>query len=915
MLCGNPGNRAYGQAVGSLQIEYTVAAISIGPGPAICSQQQRITTLVRRVCDSYSVCIDAGSACILNNLHRVHFTHGEATLRIRYHAAIKSITLVAGLGLKFKIRCIKATAHGQRAAVSDSCAAQHMRYTTCHLQNADSYVGNGIGNPRHPDFQRTTIERDQTCAESIFMPGNQLATVHHRAARVAVSTAHGNVAAAHFKRAAASQHRRNGAGVIACSRAHSGVIYRTAQRRFLSDDNAAAIRIHSDVLVHRQCTAVHNDLTQLFLMLCGNPGNRAYGQAVGSLQIEYTVAAISIGPGPAICSQQQRITTLVRRVCDSYSVCIDAGSACILNNLHRVHFTHGEATLRIRYHAAIKSITLVAGLGLKFKIRCIKATAHGQRAAVSDSSVAQLIRHITCHLQCAGADIGDGIGNALHPDFQGSSVERDCTCTQRLSIIGDQHAALDFCATRVTVSTAHGNVAATHSKRAAATHHRRYLTGVAPLSRAHGGIINRATQLGGLRDNNAAAIRIHSDVLVHRQCTAVHNDLIQLFLMLCGNPGNRAYGQAVGSLQIEYTVAAISIGPGITIRFQHQGIAAGMGVMQNCGNVIDRGSAINNLHLIGHSHSKTTLIGSNNAAIQGITLIRALSLIIQIAGIKAAAHRQRAAVADSTGQHMRDSGRSPQRAGASVGNTVGKVRCTNFQRATVEHNSPRSQRGSSSSHHRAALYRSAADVIILRVDTQCACSLLGEGHTARQLTPGRAVGIPGVILLAVHQHGGRSERTHQRHFAGAFIAEYDTDAIIVCIVDVMLLPVDGAVHIPQAVVRLVIPCCFREGGKVEVECVIHPAEVIDGPYPAAHGDIACPVGRRTHPAEQHVAAGGVQPLSRIQPQGNGSPQSQGAAIQRQCGGGGMRGGNIDDKGATGRQSQCAVHRRIPSAEA
>ena len=120
------------------------------------------------------------------------------------------------------------------------------------------------------------------------------------------------------------------------------------------------------------------------------------------------------------------------------------------------------------------------------------------------------------------------------------------------------------------------------------------------------------------------------------------------------------------------------------------------------------------------------------------------------------------------------------------------------------------------SHHSTRLYPGAAGIAVGCRDAERTAALLGESHATTQA----ATALEAVVPCAVHQHGCRSERTHQRHFAGAFIAEYDTDAILVCIVDVMLLPVDGAVHIPQAVARLVIPCCFREGGKVDPDTVI-----------------------------------------------------------------------------------------------
>ena len=95
----------------------------------------------------------------------------------------------------------------------------------------------------------------------------------------------------------------------------------------------------------------------------------------------------------------------------------------------------------------------------------------------------------------------------------------------------------------------------------------------------------------------------------------------------------------------------------------------------------------------------------------------------------------------------------------------------NFQRSIRQAHRSDAQRRGRSGHHRAALYCGAAGVIILRVDGQRARPLLGKGHAARQLAASRTVSIPGVILLAVHQHTARGYISHQRHRSRPLITE------------------------------------------------------------------------------------------------------------------------------------------------
>ena len=114
---------------------------------------------------------------------------------------------------------------------------------------------------------------------------------------------------------------------------------------------------------------------------------------------------------------------------------------------------------------------------------------------------------------------------------------------------------------------------------------------------------------------------------------------------------------------------------------------------------------------------------------------------------------------------------------------------SNFQRSIRQAHRSDAQRRGRSGHNCTTLYRGAAGVIILRVDAQCASPLLGDAHAARQLTPGRAVSIPGVILLAVHQHTARGNIPHQRHRSCPFIAEHHLHAILVGIVHLFLFPV------------------------------------------------------------------------------------------------------------------------------
>ena len=385
-----------------------------------------------------------------------------------------------------------------------------------------------------------------------------------------------------------------------------------------------------------------------------------------------------------------------------------------------------------------------------------------------------------------------------------------------------------------------------------------------------------------------------------RQCTGFQNDIG------CGRSTQNCF----------HAVRPIHDGIGTQLQFCSSLAIAGA-VECHCSAVDahrtivhQRTAAAHDIHFRARGLQETTVAFLTGGIDMGLS-----NRCCQCRGIKQAFQSQLSAVVDSTGKRVCFTVGHLQGACPCVGEGIGKACHRDFQCTSVKYNLPSAQSlGIIHDKHTALDFRTAG-VTVGRLDSQFTCSLLGQAHIARQLAAFGCISFPSVVLGAVHQHTVRRQLTYQRHCSCSLISENHTDSVAVSPVEFMLLPVNRTVYIPDPVPRSVIPGSLGQRGVVQVECVIHPAEVIDRPHSAADGDMACPVGRLTHPAKQHVAAIGSQPFCRIQLQGNASTQSQGAVIQCQRSGGRVRGGNIDDKGATGRQGQCAVHRRILSAEA
>ena len=365
-----------------------------------------------------------------------------------------------------------------------------------------------------------------------------------------------------------------------------------------------------------------------------------------------------------------------------------------------------------------------------------------------------------------------------------------------------------------------------------------------------------------------------------------------------------------------HTVRAVHDGVGTQLQFG-SGLAIALVIERHrCAADADRAivhqraAAGHDIHYLAGGLQKTTV------SFLSIGIDMSLSNhCCQSRGIKQAFQSQLSAVVDSTGKRVCFTVGHLQGACTCVGEGIGKACHRDFQCTAVKYNLPSAQSlGIIHNKHTALDFRTAG-VTVGRLDSQFTCSILGQAHATRQFTPHCVVGHPDVILGTVDQHALRCQITCQFHRATGLISENHTDSVAVSPVEFMLLPVNRTVYIPDPVPRSVIPGSLGQRRVVQVKGVIHPAEVIDRPHSAADGDMAYPVGRCTHPTEQYVATIGSQPFCRIQLQGNASIQSQGAVIQCQRSGGRVRGGNIDDKGAIGRQGQCAVHRRILSAEA
>ena len=216
-------------------------------------------------------------------------------------------------------------------------------------------------------------------------------------------------------------------------------------------------------------------------------------------------------------------------------------------------------------------------------------------------------------------------------------------------------------------------------------------------------------------------------------------------------------------------------------------------------------------HLATLHHLQGVALRAGKATGSGIT-VHINKRSIQFRQFSDATHIHLAAQRQNTCRGIGNGRLQRQRASVLHQNTAGSRRGqrvlhplgSNFQRSIRQAHRSDAQRRSRSGHHSATLYRGTTGVIILCVDTQRSCSLLGEEHTARQLTPDRAVAIPDVILLAVHQHTARYNIPHQRHRSCPLITKYHLHTILIGIVHLFLFPVKRSA-IPQAILSFVRP--------------------------------------------------------------------------------------------------------------